>query len=106
MSDSPICVPNKQAARSGQADKNEGLMPGEDSRDSPVTEITTNEPPEVSSPTIGADSEGCTTDADTGHRVDRCGGYMMPCGPVHKCPGCRANMYPRCRVAIGEEGYS
>ena len=56
MRDSPICVPNKQAAQSEQADKNEGLMPGEDSRESPAIEITINEPPEALSPTIGADS--------------------------------------------------
>ena len=105
MSDSPICVPNKQAEQSEKANKIEGLMPEEDSSDSPVTEITIDEPPAASSPTIGADSEGCTTDADTLHCVDRCGGCMMTCEPAHKCPGCRANMHPWCGVAFGEEGY-
>ena len=75
------------------SDRNEGsireaaVMSGEDSSDgsikleyailyknnSPIAEIMINELSIVSSPTIRAISEGCTTDADTVHHMGICG---------------------------------
>ena len=70
----------------------------------PIAEIAIDEPSGVSSPTTGASSEGCTTDADSVH-LGLCGGCKKPCGPIHRCPGCNVNMHPWCGKPIGEEGY-